>query len=109
YPGWGPEWNEWVLSDRIVDNLAAKQRVEVNWKGHWYPAVILKEKDGKYHIHYLDYDESWDEWVCKNRIRFKKPKDRWPRPDPTGGEQASPLVALLAPTRENVWPGYRSG
>ena len=73
YPGWGPEWNEWVLSDRIVDNLAAKQRVEVNWKGHWYPAVILKEKDGKYHIHYLDYDESWDEWVGKDRIRFKKP------------------------------------
>lgn len=33
---------------------------------------MLKKKKGSWYIHYVDDDDSWDEWVGKDRIRFKK-------------------------------------
>ena len=37
---------------------------------------MLKTDNGKHYIHYVGFDNSWDEWVGKDRIRFpdKKPK-----------------------------------
>jgi hypothetical protein len=36
---------------------------------------VVKKMDEKWFIHYLGFDESWDEWVGKDRIRFpEKPK-----------------------------------
>ena len=72
YPGYGPEWDEWILSNRIVEDTRGKPAVKVEWQGEWYPAVVLETKDGKYRIHYVGYDSSWDEWVGKDRIRFPK-------------------------------------
>jgi hypothetical protein len=46
--------------------------VEVRWKKKWYPATILKVKDGVHLIHYTDYEAKWDEWVPSKRIRNPK-------------------------------------
>ena len=45
---------------------------KVEWRGGWYDAKVLKTKPGKWFIHYVDDDDSWDEWVGKDRIRLKK-------------------------------------
>jgi len=43
--------------------------VEVLWKKKWYPATILRVKDGIHLIHYTHYEAKWDEWVPSKRIR----------------------------------------
>ncbi len=68
YPGQRGRGEEWLLSDRIVED--SKSAAEVNWKGEWIPAIVLETKEGKYRIHYAGFDDSWDEWVTKERIRF---------------------------------------
>ncbi|GMV39516.1 MAG: hypothetical protein AMXMBFR64_12320 [Myxococcales bacterium] len=45
--------------------------LQVEWKGSWFPASILEAKDGKYKIHYDNYDSSWDEWVGPERMKAK--------------------------------------
>ncbi len=44
-------------------------KVQVNWKGSWYPAAIKGAKDGKFKIHYDGYADSWDEWVGTDRLK----------------------------------------
>lgn len=46
-----------------------KAEIQVEWKGTWYPAAILKKDGAKIQIHYVDFDETWDEWVTADRIR----------------------------------------
>lgn len=73
YPGWPSFWDEWVPYERIISLKNSKDKIkkaEVEDKGDWYPAVILKEEQGKYFIHYLDYNCSWDEWVTPERIKL---------------------------------------
>lgn len=71
YPGWSAAYDEWVLSNRIVEgDTKNNTSVMVEWNGKWYPAHILKTEGEKYYIHYAGYDESWDEWVGKDRIKF---------------------------------------
>ena len=75
YPGWAPYWNEWVMDDRIVglqSKMARIKRCEAKWKEQWYKARVLREEKGRYYIHYEDFDNSWDEWVGNDRIRFPK-------------------------------------
>lgn len=78
YPGWPSYWNEWVLSDRIVDDAAAPsaavaraQAVSVEWHGTWYPATVLAVRGARYLIHYDGYDADWDEWVDATRLRAR--------------------------------------
>ncbi len=59
---------EWLLSDRIVDDPESAAHVE--WKGQWYPAIVLKTEGDKFYIHYAAQDDSWDEWVPRERIRL---------------------------------------
>jgi hypothetical protein len=47
-------------------------QVEVRWKKKWYPATILRVKEGIHLIHYTDYEAKWDEWVPSKRIRTPK-------------------------------------
>ena len=49
--------------------LTKGQKVEVLWKGKYYPAVILDVKDDGYLIHYDGFSSSWDETVKRDRIR----------------------------------------
>ena len=47
-------------------------QVEVRWKKKWYPATILRVKEGIHLIHYTDYEAKWDEWAPSKRIRNPK-------------------------------------
>jgi hypothetical protein len=74
YVGEGSSSNEWVDAEdvRTVDHsqtddngYAVGQKVKV-WdddEEDWYTAVILEIKRNQYYIHYVDYDDSYDEWV----------------------------------------------
>jgi hypothetical protein len=53
-------------------DVGMKSDCQVEWKGEWWDAKVLKEDKDRWHIHYLGYDNSWDEWVGKDRIRFPK-------------------------------------
>lgn len=73
-----------TASTRVADQPPAvldaglEPDCEVHWGRRWWPAKLLEKKDGKYRIHYLGYEASWDEWVGEDRIRFpgeKRPKD----------------------------------
>lgn len=49
--------------------------VAVEWKGSWWPAVLLKSRDEGWLVHYEGYDASWDEVVTIDRVR---PRDAVP-------------------------------
>ena len=44
----------------------------VEWRGAWYDAKVLRKKPGYWFIRYVDDDDSWNEWVGPERIRFKE-------------------------------------
>ncbi|MBX9570182.1 MAG: caspase family protein [Candidatus Obscuribacterales bacterium] len=82
--GWdAPESDEWVTSKNIrplrrealkLPKASAQQwqvgsRIKVESEGQFYPAKILKYRNGSYFIHYDDYDSSDDEWVDPEQIR----------------------------------------
>lgn len=45
------------------------ERVEVEWRGVWWPAEVLRRQDGKAYIRYIGWEECWNEWVTKDRLR----------------------------------------
>ena len=74
YENYDHSWDEWVGPARIrampapgVRGVGAHVRVE--WKGSWYPAVILQVQNGQFLVHYDGYESSWDEWVGPDRMR----------------------------------------
>ncbi len=81
YDGYSDTWNEWVGKERIRFPAKAKAKAfagkaEVLWNSKWYAAKVLEEKDGKFHIKYDGYDDSWNEWVGQDRIRLKNEEKR---------------------------------
>ncbi|MBC7856802.1 MAG: hypothetical protein IAF94_25510 [Pirellulaceae bacterium] len=87
YDDYSDTWNEWVGKERIrfpakAKAAAAAGKAKVLWGSTWYPAQVLEEKDGKFHIKYDGYGDSWNEWVGKDRIRLinndKKPGPKDP-------------------------------
>lgn len=54
------------------------ERVEVQQGGVWWPAEIRKRQDGKMLVHYLGWDDSWNEWVTPDRIRPLTHRGPWP-------------------------------
>ena len=82
YDNHGPEWDEWVGRDRIKfesnkaetnQALAIAERgakVQVLWRGTWYPAVVIESRESLWRIHYDNYGPEWDEWVDGGRIKF---------------------------------------
>jgi antitoxin component YwqK of YwqJK toxin-antitoxin module len=55
---------------RQNDEIRQGDDVEVEWKGKWFPASVLRIEKRGYLIHYTGYDDSWDEYVWKDRIRL---------------------------------------
>lgn len=45
-------------------------KAQVEWKGAWYPATVLKTDGEECYIHYDGYASSWDEWVGPARIKL---------------------------------------
>jgi len=79
YDGYSSSWDEWVKADRIRKPKGATDAgrvrwkvgdpVRVEWKGKWYPAVILDVDADRYRVHYDGFEDSWDEWVVPARIK----------------------------------------
>ncbi len=46
-----------------------KPEIEVEWKGKWWAATVLKKDGEKTHIHYVGFGGEWDEWVTTERVR----------------------------------------
>ena len=86
YYGYEDTDDEWVRLNQIREpktvEYAAGSTVEVNWKRKWYPAKVLSVARGVHLIHYVDYDNEFDEWVGAERIRRitatnRPPNDTW--------------------------------
>ena len=80
YAGWGAELDEWVDAGRLRPLAASSgltvarvsnvgDRVQVQWRGGWYPATVLAVAPTGYQVHYDGYGAQWDEWVSPVRTR----------------------------------------
>ena len=49
------------------------QRLEVIYDGSWYKAETIDADDDQWLIHYVNFDDSWDEWVDADRMRPYQP------------------------------------
>ncbi len=60
-----------VFTAIIANAQKANEKVQVEHNGTWYPATILKinTDDGTYYIKYDGWDDSWNEWVTKDRLK----------------------------------------
>ncbi|CAM9720176.1 unnamed protein product, partial [Sphacelaria rigidula] len=68
---------------RFRDPLVG-DKIEVSWEGRfrlesldvfvgrsWWEATVVQKVDGhRYRIHYPGWDSNWDEWVCRDRLRW---------------------------------------
>lgn len=74
--GYGEDEDVWVDAGAMrplnPTQYAVGAKVEVRWKKEWYPATILKVKNGVHFVHYTGYGDDWDEWVSSKRIRVGK-------------------------------------
>jgi len=50
----------------------ARDEVEVEWHGSWWPAVVLEQRGGRWLVHYEGYGSDWDEVVGPERIRERR-------------------------------------
>lgn len=57
-------------SYRIGDLVEA-----ADYRGVWYKSKITDEDKGKYRVHFLGWDEAWDEWVTTDKIRQSNDPD----------------------------------
>jgi hypothetical protein len=53
-----------------VIDAGVKPDCQVEWQGNWYPARVVKKEKNRWYIHYIGYDNCWDEWVGVDRIKF---------------------------------------
>lgn len=58
-----------VAPATIRSDFKVGETVEVMWKGDFYKAKILKAENGRFFIHYIEDDDSWNEWVDLSRMR----------------------------------------
>lgn len=54
-----------------LDGPEPGDRVEVEWKGSWFPATILERRGDRWLIHYDRFGDEWDETVDRERIRAR--------------------------------------
>jgi hypothetical protein len=84
-----PQKNKPPTKGGIVPGADGKWKVgdklEVNYRSFWYPAVIIAAQDGKYKVHYEGYPDSDDGWVDASRMR------------PVGGFQVTAECSYEAP------------
>lgn len=57
-----PTCTEHARHYRIVD---AKDHVR-----RWYESAIIDEAAGSYFVHYIGWENKWDEWICKGSSRI---------------------------------------
>lgn len=63
------------FSEGPVESAAswqARDEVEVEWQGAWFPAVVVEKRGTRWLIHYEGYGTDWDELVGVERIRERR-------------------------------------
>lgn len=50
-------------------DLMPGTKVEVEWRGTWFPARIRDARGGSYYVDLDDKDEGWNQWVPRERVR----------------------------------------
>lgn len=60
-------WVEYEVTPRVG------QRIEVQWKNRWYKAKVIDVDGDQVEVHYVGFDDSWNEWVGPDRIRPYQP------------------------------------
>jgi hypothetical protein len=60
---------------RVEDSIkpGVGQRIEAWFGDQWYKAKIIDVADDQFEVHYVGFDENWDEWVGSDRIRPYQP------------------------------------
>lgn len=58
--------------DAPQEGRAAGDLVEVEWRGAWWPAVVLERRREGFLVHYDGYSNDWDEVVTLARIRDRR-------------------------------------
>lgn len=60
-----------LAGSAMAQEYKAGDKVQVHWKGAWYPAVIKNYNSAQkcWNIHYDNYSDAWDECVGKKRIK----------------------------------------
>jgi|GEM_PF-2608005 len=64
--------------DRPV-HPARGSSVKILWGGQWWDGTMLATRNGRYYVHYTGYDDSWDEWVTRDRLQLVQPPTERPR------------------------------
>lgn len=89
--GWAESYDEWATPDRVraprVEARAVGSKVEIEWKGTWYPGRVIETRGNLHKITYDGYDASWDEWVPQKRLRDPGAKDEPKRGNRRGGRR----------------------
>ena len=49
-------------------NISLQRKVKVEWQGKWWDGVLESQNGGKYCVHYVGYDDSWNECVPRARV-----------------------------------------
>ncbi|MBX3206359.1 MAG: hypothetical protein KF764_14900 [Labilithrix sp.] len=60
----------------------SKDEVEVEWRGSWWPAVVLEKRGGgRWLVRYDGYGSDWDEVVGPERIRERRAEAQADEPE----------------------------
>lgn len=76
WPGWNKSYDEWLPKERTrpyhpkVFSPGAK--VQTEWRGKWYDAVVKKTELGLHFVHYEGFEDTDDEWVGITRLRERE-------------------------------------
>ncbi|HEX8551227.1 MAG TPA: Tudor-knot domain-containing protein [Abditibacteriaceae bacterium] len=76
YIGFDDDQDEWVTAKQIQPvkgpQYPVGAKVQVKDEGDWYPARIVRSKEGARYVDYDNYESDENEWVSLNRIRPAK-------------------------------------
>lgn len=64
------------------DGRSAGDRVDVEWRGSWWPAVLVERRRAGWMVHYDGYSNDFDEVVTMTRIRDRRAPDVEPSIEP---------------------------
>ncbi len=60
-------------STESAGSWKARDEIEVEWRGSWWPAVVLEPRGvGRWLVRYDGYGSDWDEVVGRDRIRERR-------------------------------------
>lgn len=58
-----------VMPQAWARDWGAREKVEVNWNGRWYPATVLKDDGNRFYVHFEDGTRLDDRWISQSYVR----------------------------------------